>query len=90
MKVFIVEDEQPAVNRLTKMLLEAFPSIQITGQADSIEKAVSYFNNHTDDQLIFMDIHLADGLSFEIFNQTTIEAPVIFTTAYDQYALQSR
>lgn len=89
MKVFIVEDEQPAVNRLTKMLLEAFPSIQITGQADSIEKAVSYFNNHTDDQLIFMDIHLADGLSFEIFNQTTIEAPVIFTTAYDQYPLQA-
>ncbi|MBU3744358.1 MAG: response regulator transcription factor [Sediminibacterium sp.] len=89
MKVFIVEDEQPAVTRLTKMLLELYPSIQITGQADSIEKAVAYFNNHKDDQLIFMDIHLADGSSFEIFNQTNIEAPVIFTTAYDQYALQA-
>ena len=89
MKVFIVEDEQPAVTRLTKMLLELYPSIQITGQADSIKKAVDYFNNHKDDQLIFMDIHLADGSSFEIFNQTNIEAPVIFTTAYDQYALQA-
>ena len=89
MKVFIVEDEQPAVTRLTKMLLEAYPSIQITGQADSIQQAVEYFNNHKDDQLIFMDIHLADGSSFEIFNQTNIEAPVIFTTAYDQYALQA-
>ena len=89
MKVFIVEDEQPAVTRLTKMLLEAYPSIQITGQADSIQQAVEYFNKHKDDKLIFMDIHLADGLSFEIFKQTNIEAPVIFTTAYDQYALQA-
>lgn len=89
MKVFIVEDEQPAVTRLTKMLLEVYPSIQITGQADSIQQAVAYFDKHKDDQLIFMDIHLADGSSFEIFNQTKIEAPVIFTTAYDQYALQA-
>lgn len=89
MKVFIVEDEQPAVTRLTKMLLEVYPSIQITGQAESIQQAVFHFNSQKDDQLIFMDIHLADGLSFEIFNQTSIEAPVIFTTAYDQYALQA-
>ncbi|NDA60987.1 MAG: DNA-binding response regulator [Chitinophagia bacterium] len=89
MKVFIVEDEQPAITRLTKLLLDVLPSIQITGQAESIEQAVGHFNSHKDDQLIFMDIHLADGLSFEIFNQTSIEAPVIFTTAYDQYALQA-
>lgn len=89
MKVFIIEDEQPAVNRLTKMLLTIRPDIEITGQAESIQKAVTHLNNNKSNQLIFMDIHLADGLSFEIFNQTTIEAPVIFTTAYDQYALQA-
>ena len=89
MKVFIIEDEQPAVNRLTKMLLDIRPDMQITGQADSIQQAVAHLSQHSEDQLIFMDIHLADGLSFEIFNQTTITAPVIFTTAYDQYALQA-
>ena len=89
MKVFIIEDEQPAVTRLSKMLLTIRPDIEITGQAESIQKAVAHLNNNKSNQLIFMDIHLADGLSFEIFNQTTIEAPVIFTTAYDQYALQA-
>ena len=89
MKVFIIEDEQPAVNRLTKMLLDIRPDMQISGQADSIQQAVAHLSQHSEDQLIFMDIHLADGLSFEIFNQTTITAPVIFTTAYDQYALQA-
>ncbi len=89
MKVFIIEDEQPAVNRLTKMLLDIRPDMQISGQADSIQQAVAHLSQHSEDQLIFMDIHLADGLSFEIFNQTNIKAPVIFTTAYDQYALQA-
>jgi len=89
MKVFIIEDEQPAVTRLSKMLLTIRPDIEITGQADSIQQAVAHLNQYLGDQLIFMDIHLADGLSFEIFNQATIEAPVIFTTAYDQYALQA-
>lgn len=89
MKVFIIEDELPAVTRLTKMLLDIRPNIQITGQAESIQQAVAHLNKHTGDELIFMDIHLADGVSFEIFNQIAIEAPVIFTTAYDQYALQA-
>jgi two-component system LytT family response regulator len=64
MKVFIIEDEQPAVNRLTKMLLDIRPDMQISGQADSIQQAVAHLNQHSEDQLIFMDIHLADGLSF--------------------------
>jgi DNA-binding LytR/AlgR family response regulator len=57
MKVFIIEDEQPAVTRLSKMLLTIRPDIEITGQAESIQKAVAHLNNNKDNQLIFMDIH---------------------------------
>ena len=89
MKVFIIEDEQPAVTRLSKMLLTIRPDIEITGQADSIQQAVAHLNQYLGDQLIFMDIHLADGNSFEIFNRVVIDIPVIFTTAYDQYAIQA-
>lgn len=88
-RVVIIEDEMPAVTRLKKMLSQQRPDIQITYQAESIREAVNYLQENNSDQLIFMDIHLADGLSFEIFKQVRVTAPVIFTTAYDQYAIQA-
>lgn len=88
-RVVIIEDEIPAANRLKKMLSQLRPDIQITYQADSIREAVNYLQQNNSDQLIFMDIHLADGLSFEIFKQVRVTTPVIFITAYDQYAIQA-
>lgn len=71
------------------MLTQVKPDIHISFQADSIREAVNYLQQNNSDQLIFMDIHLADGLSFEIFKQVRVTTPVIFTTAYDQYAIQA-
>ena len=89
MKVIIIEDEDAAMRRLQKMILEVASDTQILAECDSIESSVVCLQNYPEADLIFMDIHLADGSSFEIFNQTKINKPVIFTTAYDQYAIQA-
>lgn len=89
MKVFIVEDEAPAANRLAKMIQDLFPETVIAGRADSIESAVRFFANNLPPDLVFMDIQLADGLSFDIFSQVQLTVPVIFTTAFDQYTLKA-
>jgi DNA-binding LytR/AlgR family response regulator len=88
MQVIIVEDEKHARDNLEKLLLELDPGIEIQAKLDSVRSAVAWLEaNETD--LIFLDIHLADDLSFKIFEQTDVAAPVIFTTAYDQYALRA-
>lgn len=89
MKALIIEDETTAANRLAKLIKEVDPSIEIVDQLDSIEASLNWFHQHPMPDLIFMDIHLADGASFEIFNHQKITKPIIFTTAYDQYALQA-
>lgn len=89
MKVLIIEDESAAARRLTKLLHELETDIEIVGQPDSIEASLLWFEQNPMPDLIFMDIHLADGSSFEIFNHMEIEKPVVFTTAYDQYAMQA-
>ena len=89
MNVFIVEDEAPAANRLSKLVVELFPETVVAGRADSIESAVRFFNTHPAPDLVFMDIQLADGLSFDIFSQVRLTVPVIFTTAFDQYTLKA-
>jgi DNA-binding LytR/AlgR family response regulator len=89
MKVVIIEDEEAAAQRLQKILLELDPSIEILNNIDSIEKGVSFFSNSRDAELIFADIQLADGPSFEIFSRTQITTPVIFITAYDNFAIQA-
>jgi DNA-binding LytR/AlgR family response regulator len=89
MTVFIVEDEAPAANRLSKLVHELYPETVIAGRADSIESAVRFFVNNTPPDLVFMDIQLADGLSFDIFSQVQLTVPVIFTTAFDQYTLKA-
>ena len=87
MKVIIIEDEKLSAEHLTVLLQKIDDSIEVTHYFDSIKSVVNAFQSGLSAELIFMDIHLADGNSFEIFKHLSIEIPVIFTTAYDQYAL---
>ena len=89
MNILLIEDELPAYRRLRKMLLQQLPDAQISEQLESISATVSYLQNKPEPQLIFMDIQLADGLSFSIFEQVEIQSPIIFTTAFDQYTLKA-
>lgn len=89
MKALIIEDEVEAAERLSTLLAECDPSIQVLETIDSVQDVVNYFAAGKRADLVFMDIQLADGKSFEIFDRVTIESPIIFTTAYDQYALQA-
>jgi len=88
MKVLIIEDEKIAANNLETMLHQIDVNINVQSKIDSIEESVKWLSNNTT-ELIFLDIHLADGLCFKIFEQIEIKTPVIFTTAYDQYAIRA-
>ncbi len=83
----MVEDEIAAARRLIKMLKEAEPGIELLATTDSISTSVDWLKQNLQPDLIFMDIHLADGSCFKIFDQVELTCPVIFTTAYDQYAI---
>jgi DNA-binding LytR/AlgR family response regulator len=89
MKVLIVEDEQPASQKLSRLLKQIDPGIVIAGITESVEQTTNWLlcNPHPD--LIFMDIQLEDGICFEIFENNTVNTPVIFTTAYDNYTLKA-
>jgi DNA-binding LytR/AlgR family response regulator len=89
MKVLIIEDEELAVKKLQKTLLAVDPQAEITGITGSIQETVNWFRENPTPDIILMDIELADGQSFEIFNQTEILCPVIFTTSYDEYTLKA-
>ncbi|MCE7991852.1 MAG: response regulator transcription factor [Roseivirga sp.] len=89
MKVLIIEDEAPAFRRLQKILDEIKPEIEIIDVIDSVEDSVKWLKNHQAPDLIFMDIQLSDGISFEIFEYVKITNPVIFTTAFDEYMLRA-
>src|SRR5688500_1166504 len=89
MKILIVEDEELAVKKLTKTVNAIDESAEIIGVSDSIKSTVEWLENNPDPDLILMDIELADGQSFEIFNLTQVKSPVIFTTSYDEYALKA-
>lgn len=89
MNILIIEDEVRASQQLSALLLKNFPSINLLGVLESVEESIEWFTSNTLPDLVFMDIQLADGLSFEIFQNIQIEAPVIFTTAYDQYSIKA-
>ena len=88
MRVFIVEDEIPAREELARILHKHFPDIVIAGMAGSVRDSAEWLEKNTVD-LIFMDIQLSDGCCFDIFDMTEVREQVIFTTAYDQYALKA-
>ena len=89
MKVAIVEDEERAANRLRQLLKQIDDSIEVAVEMETVREVIAFDWENTDITLIFLDIHLADGSSFEIFEHVNIELPIIFTTAYDQYALEA-
>jgi DNA-binding LytR/AlgR family response regulator len=89
MQVLILEDEQLAAERLRILLRQCDPGITICGVIDSVQDAVVWLKNMPQPDLLFMDIELADGKSFELFRHIDYQGPVIFTTAYDQYALDA-
>lgn len=89
MNILIIEDEPGIVRDLSGLFLKIDPSINIIENLDSIESAVNFLKENHQPDLVFMDIHLADGLSFEIFKQVHITCPVVFLTAYDEYAIEA-
>ncbi len=89
MKILLIEDEQAAVRRLEKMLKELAPEAVILARLDSVEATILWWQENPAPDLILLDIHLADGASFELFEHVEVRCPVIFTTAYDEYALQA-
>jgi len=89
MKVLLIEDENAAARRLEKLVLEIAPEAHVLDRLDSVESAVLWLKNNPPPALILLDIHLADGSCFEIFQHVKVVSPIIFTTAYDEYALQA-
>lgn len=89
MKVLIVEDEQIAASRLEKLLKKSSHRIDVLARLDTIKRTIDWLENETEPDLLFLDIQLADGLSFDIFDMVQVNCPVIFTTSYDQYAIQA-
>lgn len=88
-KILIVEDEKPNADRLKRLLSKLRPHAEILAVEDSVASAVQWLEENPSPDIIMLDIQLADGLSFEIFNQIEIKCPVIFTTAYDEYAVKA-
>ncbi|MEM6767103.1 MAG: LytTR family DNA-binding domain-containing protein [Bacteroidota bacterium] len=89
MKALIIEDEYPAADRLQSLIHKADPQVEVLAVLDSIKGALEWFEEHAAPDLIFSDIQLSDGLSFEIYEKIQIKSPIIFTTAYDEYAIKA-
>ena len=87
MNVIIIEDEKPSARRLQRMLQKL--NLEAKTMLHSVEESITWFQNNAHPDLIFLDIQLSDGLSFEIFETIDIKSAIIFTTAYDEYALQA-
>lgn len=88
-RVIIIEDEDAASQRLTEMLKSISSEIKVIKVLDSVADSIDYLSGNTNYDLILIDIHLSDGTSFEIFRHVNIQKPVIFTTAYDEYAIKA-
>jgi len=89
MNILIIEDEQPAYKRLSRLVQEVIPSAKIIGHIDSIQGAIEWFAANDCPDIVFLDIHLADGSAFDLVKKVKIGCPIIFTTAYDQYAMEA-
>ena len=89
MTILIIEDEKPAANRLIKLLEGYFPEANFGGNLDTVSRSIKWLEENPAPDLIFCDIQLADGISFEIFEKVQVSSPVIFTTAFDQYAIRA-
>jgi len=89
MKIIILEDENRAANHLVRLLAKVSPNMVVVARLESVRDGVKYLQTNPILDLIFSDIQLSDGLSFEIYNQVEVRCPIIFTTAYDSYAIEA-
>jgi DNA-binding LytR/AlgR family response regulator len=89
MKLVLLEDEQPALRHLMRMIEQVAPHTAIVAHFDAVESAIDWFQSNTDYDLVISDIQLSDGLSLAIFRQVKMTKPIIFTTAFDQYAIEA-
>lgn len=89
MKILIVEDETAAYESLVEILKDIDPEIEVLANTESVRQTVNWLQTHPEPDLILMDIHLSDGSSFLVFNEIEVETPIIFTTAYDEYAIEA-
>ena len=89
MKAIILEDENRAVNHLKRLIQLVAPEMEVTGIFDTVRETVHYLEKEPSVDLIFSDVQLADGISFEIFSRVSVKCPIIFTTAYDTYAIEA-
>jgi two-component system, LytTR family, response regulator len=89
MKTIIIEDEPLVARDLRNLILQIDPSIEVIATLDSLESSVAYLKSHEEPDLIFMDIQLNDGVSFDLFKRVEVKTPIIFTTAYNEYALRA-
>ncbi len=89
MNVLIIEDEKPAADKLTRLLSRVVEDIKVVEILETVEDSINWFLNNPSPDLIFMDIQLADGICFEIFDSIEINTPIVFTTAYDEYAIRA-
>ncbi len=87
MNAIIIEDEKPAARRLSRLLTDL--NVEVSTMLHSVEESIEWFQNNEHPDFIFLDIQLSDGLSFEIFDAVEVQSAIIFTTAYDEYALQA-
>lgn len=89
MRILIIEDEDFAARRLEKMIVKRLPNCEIVGILDAVEESIEWFKNNRVPNLLFLDIHLSDGKSFSFLEEVQPKCPIIFTTAYDEYALRA-
>jgi DNA-binding LytR/AlgR family response regulator len=89
MRVVIIEDEELAVKRLESMISQYDPAINVLAKLESVEQSVEWFEKNPEPDLLFLDIHLEDDISFTIFEKVKITCPIIFTTAFDEYAIKA-
>jgi two-component system response regulator LytT len=89
MRILIVEDETAAYENLVEIITGIDPSVEIAGNTESVRQTINWLKSNQMPDLIFMDIHLSDGTAFSIFDNITVETPVIFTTAFDEYAIEA-
>lgn len=88
-KVLIIEDEKPNADRLKRLIHAEFPQAEIIAVLECVNESITWFKENPHPDVVMMDVRLSDGLSFEIFEKVSIQCPVIFTTAYDEYAVRA-
>ena len=89
LKAIIIEDERLAMQDLVNTLYDVAPDVQVAAKLFSVKESIEYLSGSTDADIIFSDVQLADGLSFEIFNYTDIEIPIVFITGYDEFIMNA-